>query len=77
MEYKGPDDPLPVRELQKTAMRYIKNEMPEDLIPLIPWSYIFTFKNSRLFYLIKAIRIKKIGKLLNARKFQILTSIFF
>lgn len=69
MEYKGPDDPLPVRELQKTAMRYLKNEMIEDLFPLIPWSYIFTFKNSRLFYLTKATRIRKMFKLMNARKF--------
>jgi len=70
MEYKEIDKTEPVRELSKTAMRYAQNEMFFDLIPLIPFQFIFFFKYSRLFFVIKCFRIKKSMALLDTGKFM-------
>lgn len=54
-----------VREISKTSMRYYRNEMIYDLIPLVPLNRIFKFKYSRLLYFIKCIRIFKTFNLLD------------
>ena len=36
VEYKNDDSPLPVRNLQRIASRYLQNEFILDIIPLIP-----------------------------------------
>ena len=51
-------------------MRYAQNEMVYDLIPLIPFQFIFFFKYSRLFFVIKCFRIKKSMALLDTSKFM-------
>ena len=59
-----------MRDLSKTAKRYFFNEMKYDLIPLIPFWYIVHFKYSRLFFLIKCVRIFKGLKLLDVAGFM-------
>ena len=59
-----------VTEVSQTALKYFKTNMIWDLIPLFPFSSIFTFKNSRLVYLIKCMRITKSFNLLDNRKFM-------
>jgi hypothetical protein len=61
----------PVRDISKTAMRYFKsNDMIRDLITLIPFTMIVKFKNSRLLFLLKCIRISKSMKLLDTSAFM-------
>lgn len=70
LEYKEIDKTEPIRELSKTALRYAQNEMVYDLVPLIPFQFIFFFRYSRLFFLIKCFRTKKSLALLDASKFM-------
>ena len=48
-----------------------------DLIPLFPFNYLFRFKNSRLLYLLKIIRMKRAFVLLNTRKFKEIVDSFY
>lgn len=70
LEYKEIDKTEPVRELYKTAMRYANNEMIYDLIPLIPFQWMFHHRYSRLYFAIKCFRIKKSMSLLDTTKFM-------
>ena len=42
IEYSVQEKPDPVRDLSKTALRYFKNEMKFDLLPLIPFQLLAT-----------------------------------
>lgn len=59
-----------IRSIEMTAQRYIKNEMLFDMVPLFPFTLLFKHKYSRLYFLIKCIRIKKCYQLLDTKKFN-------
>ena len=59
-----------IRNAELTAQRYIKNEMMFDMVPLFPFTLMFKHKYSRLYFLIKCIRIKKCYQLLDTKKFN-------
>lgn len=69
VDYKRPNSPVPVRDILKTAERYAKNEMIYDLIPLLPLQLIH-HKYSRLYFLIKCLRVKKSMNLLSTAEFM-------
>mmetsp|Transcript_13798 Transcript_13798/g.21545 ORF Transcript_13798/g.21545 Transcript_13798/m.21545 type:complete len:124 (+) Transcript_13798:264-635(+) len=66
MEYQTQESHVPVRDIAKTAKRYFQTQMMSDLVPLIPFTEMLHFKYSRLFFLVKCIRINKSFRLLNA-----------
>lgn len=71
LEYTDQQSMYPVRDVVKTATRYLKsNEMILDLINLVPFAMIFSIKNGRLFFLLKCIRIFKSMKLLDTQAFM-------
>lgn len=70
VEYTPDDSIEPVRNLFKTSLRYAQNEAIVDLIPLIPFNLFFKFPYSRLFLLLKCMRIKQISSLLDTNKFM-------
>ena len=46
-----------VKDLAKISKHYLKTGFLLDLIPLIPFNYIFAFTYSRYFFLLKSIRL--------------------
>ena len=67
---------VPIKDVSKTAMRYFQTGMSRDLIPLIPFHLFFKFRYSRLFYLIKCIRVAKSIGLLDSKRFMYIVKLF-
>ena len=57
VDYQPPDQPKPVKDISKIAMRYIKGNFWYDFLPLIPLTYINLNGDQRLFYIIKILRL--------------------
>ena len=51
--------------------------MINDLIPLVPLTLLFHFRYSRLFFLVKCIRISKSMKLLDTKAFMKSVKVYF
>ena len=60
----------PVRDIKLITIKYIKGNFLLDLIPLIPFTSITEFTGSRLFFLIKTIRILKSLNILDQQYFM-------
>ena len=50
-------------------MRYLKGDFANDFIPLIPIELIIRFEHSRLFFLVKCMRILKSLHILDIKVF--------
>lgn len=59
-----------------TAYRYAMNEMIYDLVPLIPLQ-LFRHKYSRLYFVLKCVRIKKSMALLDTSEFMRLVHVIY
>ena len=77
IEYQPNNSIYSVRKIKKIADRYLKTEFIYDLLPLIPYRFIFSFDNSRFFYLIKVVRILQFFKVLDTSNFMKLVKAFF
>ena len=60
---------MPVRDIKKIALKYLHDNLIIDLIPIIPYELIFEFNHSRLFFMIKCIRIQKSLHFLDVKTF--------
>lgn len=72
VEYYTEDSPLPVRDLGKIAIRYLKNEFIFDLIPLIPAPQYFTFMqgHEKHLYFVKVMRLFKCAEVFEIKRFM-------
>jgi hypothetical protein len=62
---------MPVRDLYKIAMNYIKGRLLYDVVTIIPFSKLFTgLKRNNLFYCVKVSRLSKGYYLLDTKKFK-------
>jgi hypothetical protein len=77
LEYTDEQTTLPVRNISQISLRYVKGEFKFDLLPLIPFNFIWHFQYSRLFYLIKCIRLLETFEVLDTGKFMKHIKIFF
>lgn len=68
-EYHINDNQLPIRSFEKISLHYLQGQFIFDAIPLIPYSYMFEFRNSRLLYFLKSIRIFKSIEMLSDKVF--------
>ena len=62
---------MPIKDIWKISERYFRNEFLMDLIPTIPFTFIFDMsvkKYGRIFYLIKIIRLAKGLKIYNVQQ---------
>ena len=70
VQYTDEQTNLPVKNISKIGIRYLQNDFIYDLLPLIPFNIIFTFKYSRLFFLIKCIRLLETYDMLDTGAFM-------
>lgn len=68
-EYQPKLSTQPVRSFEKIALNYMHGQFIYDLIPLIPYSYMFEFRNCRLLYFLKSIRIFKSVEMMSDKVF--------
>ena len=68
-EYQPTDAIQPVRSFEKISRNYMNGQFIYDIIPLIPYSYMFEFRNSRLLYFLKSIRIFKSVEMMSDKVF--------
>ena len=68
-EFHPPGDLAPVRNLEVIFSHYVNGEFKYNLIPLIPFTEILKFRHSRLFYLIKLMRLRLCFELLSDKNF--------
>lgn len=77
LEYTDEQTNQPVRNISAIALRYAKGDMKYDLLPLIPFNSLWQFQYSRLFYLIKCIRLLETFEMLDTAKFMKQVKHFF
>ena len=68
-EYQPSDSIQPVRSFEKISLNYFNGQFIFDAIPLIPYSMMFEFKNCRLMYFLKSIRIFKSIEMMSDKVF--------
>jgi hypothetical protein len=68
-EYQPNDSIKPVRSIEKISLHYLNGQFIFDAIPIIPYTFLFSFKNCRLLYFVKSIRIFKSIELLSDKVF--------
>jgi hypothetical protein len=59
-----------VRDVSMISLRYLKTKFAYDLIPLIPFNMVFHFRYSRVFYLVKCMRLLDTFQVLDTGKFM-------
>ena len=71
VEYYPDGSTIPMRNMKKIGMRYIKSQFLFDFIPLIPIPSLISLESSmeRHFYFIKIIRLAKCERFLNISQF--------
>lgn len=70
LEYTPNNSIYPIKKIKKIAINYFKTDFIYDFLPLIPFRFLFTFKWSQLFYLIKIMRLGVFFKVLNTANFM-------
>lgn len=70
MEVPSNDVSYPLKTVSKTSERYLKQNFIYDLLPLIPYRFIFKFKFSRFFYFVKIMRIRNFLRALDTSSFM-------
>ena len=67
-EYEDINSFYPIRKLDKIAMKYLKGDFIFHMIPIMPINWLGNFgDNTKLFYIIKCLRIKQANELLDPR----------
>jgi len=59
-----------VRDVSLISIRYLKTKFAYDLIPIVPFNWVFHFKYSRIFYLVKCMRLLDTFQVLDTGKFM-------
>ena len=77
LEYTPHDSIYKVRKIKKIAWKYLNTNFIFDFLPLIPFRFIFDFKYSRLFYLIKCMRLEQFFDVLDTSNFMRMVKSFY
>jgi hypothetical protein len=68
LDYTDEINNTQIRDLSTISLRYLKSQFIWDLLPLIPFNWVLHFQYSRLFYLVKVIRLIETFALLTDNK---------
>jgi hypothetical protein len=59
-----------VKNISKIGVRYLKNDFIYDFLPLIPFNALFSFRYSRLLFLVKCLRLLETFEMLDTGAFM-------
>ena len=65
--YNDVDTNRPVKDIKKIASRYLSGNFLFDFVTIIPLAFIFRFEFSRLFIIIKCLRLIKLKNFLDIK----------